>query len=214
MINIKIGIIYYIDDLILHNKVDYIEYIKVKSSNEIKLTNKPTLIIGWDLVKDKFKNINILNKKINKLYTWTFSFNEKKQDYIKELNKFITVDVLNIFNKYKYVVISPIFNTELHTINDYIKYFEDCKLNNIYVSKLLQLSILCDDTIYRINLRELKYFNIEYKLLLFYLKEKYENIIYDKDSTIENTYVNYFAGIDENIIKKYITLFNKVTIYN
>jgi hypothetical protein len=210
MINIKLGIVYYSDDLQLHNKLDYIDYVKISDFNEIKLTNKPTLIIGWKLAKEKFPKLNILNKSINSLYSWTFSFKEKNNDYIFDLNKFVTVDILNIFKYYNYNVLSPIFNIELRSIDKYIKFFENCELNSIFISKNLQLTVLCDNDIFRINLKELNYYNIDVKPLLEYLKNKYKNFVYDKDCKIEKEYIEYFKNLNENIITKYIPLFNKV----
>jgi hypothetical protein len=214
MINIKLGIIYYVDELTLHNKLDYIEYIKISNHDDIILTNKPTLIIGWNIVKEKFNNINILNKNINNLYYWTFSIKEKNKDYIFDINKFVTSDILNIFKFYEYRILSPVFNTELTTIDKYISFFEDCELNSIFVSKDLQLSVLCNNEIYRINLKELKYFNIESKELLKFLREKYKNFIYDRTGNVQKGYIEYFKGIDENIVTKYIPLFNKVIYKN
>lgn len=211
MINIKLGIIYYVDDLILHNKLDYIEYIKISNADDIKLTNRPTLIIGWSIAKQRFKNINILNKNINSLYFWTFSFNEKRNDYISDLSKYTKIDILNIFNFYNYIVLSPVFNIELKNINEYIKYFEGCELNSIYVSKNIQLTILCNSDIYRINLKELNFYNIDVKPLLEYLRDRYKNFIYDRTGNIEKTYLEYFKFIDENIVTKYIPLFIKAS---
>ena len=211
MTNIKLGIIYYVDDLILHNKLDYIEYIKISTADDIKLTNRPTLIIGWSIAKERFKNINILDKNINSLYFWTFSFNEKRNEYITDLSKFTKTDILNIFNFYKYIVLSPVFNPELNNINEYIKYFEGCELNSIYVSKNIQLTILCNSDIYRINLKELNFYNIDVKPLLEYLRDKYKNFIYDRSGNIEKLYLEYFKYIDENIVTKYIPLFIKAS---
>jgi hypothetical protein len=210
MINIKLGTIYYVDDLKLHNKLSYIEYIKISSVSEIKLSNKPILIIGWELAKEKYKTTNILNKNINNLYFWTFNFSEKKTDYIFDLNKFIKYDILNVFNSYKFINLSPIFNKDLNSIDNYISFFNDCELNSIYISKNLQLTILCNDELFRINLKELNYYNIDIKILLNYLKFKYKNFIYDKNGNIELEYTEYFKILDNNIIKKYIPLFNKV----
>lgn len=214
MINIKLGIIYYFDDIILHNKLDYIEYIQINSIDNLKFINKPTLVIGWYLIKNKLNNINILNKQINHLHSWTFSFNEKKNDYINDLDHFVKKEILKVFDFYKYEVLSPIFNTDLESIDDYIKYFTECDINNIYISKLMQLTILCNDIIYRINLNELKYYKINPKPLLLFLNDKYNNTIFDKTSRFELTYIKYFKDLDENIIKKYIPIFNKVIVYN
>lgn len=210
MINIKLGIIYYIDELPLHNKLDYIDYIKINNVEEINLTNKPTLIVGWNLAKEKFPKINILNKTINTLYYWTFSFSEKNNLYVNDINKFCNTDILNIFKFYNYNVLSPIFNNELTNIDNYIDFFKDCKLNNIFLSKNIQLTVLCNNEIFRINLKELNYFKIEVKPLLNYLKENYNTFIYDKNGKIEEEYKKYFKNLDDTIVSKYIPLFNKV----
>ena len=212
-INIKLGVIYYKDDLILHEKVNYIDYIKIEDCNDIKFTKRPTLIIGWNIVKNKFTSVNILNKKITDNIFWCFSFNEKKSDYIENINKFISEGVLNVFNTFKYKILSPVFNEDLKTELDYVNYFSDCNLTNIYVSPKQELSILCDDVIYKVNLRELNFFKIKPFFILDYLSNKYTSFTYDRNGKIEKLYIEYFKGIDEVFIKKYIPLYNKIILY-
>lgn len=212
-INIKLGVIYYKDDLILHEKVKYIDYIKIEDYTDIKFTKRPTLIIGWNIVKSKFMSVNILNKKISDNIFWCFSFNEKKSDYVENINKFITEDVLNVFNTFSYKVLSPIFNEDLKNEQDYIKYFDDCDLNNIYVSPKQELSVLCDDIIYKLNLRELNFYKIKPVFILDYLSKKYNNFLYDRTGNVEKMYIEYFKGIDIVFIKKFIPLYNKIILY-
>lgn len=211
-LNIKLGIIYYKDELILHDKVNYIEYIQINDYNEIKYTKRPVLIVGWNIVKNKYTSVNILNKKINDNLYWCFSFNEKKNDYIDNINKFIYSDVLNVFNSFEYIIISPVFNNKIKNENDIIEYFKDCKLNNIYVSANKELAILCNNTIYKINLKELKFFKYNINIIVDFLKENYKNFYYDRKGRIEKMYLDYFNGIDNNIIKKYIPLYNKIIL--
>jgi hypothetical protein len=211
--NIKLGVIYYKDDLILHEKVKYIDYIKIEDYTDIKFTKRPTLIIGWNIVKSKFMSVNILNKKISDNIFWCFSFNEKKSDYIENINKFVTEDVLNVFSTFKYKILSPIFNEDLKSEQDYINYFDDCDLNNIYVSPKQELSVLCDDIIYKLNLRELNFYKIKPFFILDYLSNKYINFYYDRTGNIEKNYLEYFKGIDDVFIKKYIPLYNKIILY-
>lgn len=212
-INIKLGVIYYKDDLILHEKVNYIEYIKIDDFNDIKLTKRPTLIIGWNIVKNRFTSVNILNKKITDNIFWCFSFNEKKNDYIDNINKFISTDILDVFNSFNHKILSPVFNKDLKTEHDYIQYFKDCDLNNIYISSKKELSILCNNIIYRINLRELKFFKIKTVKILEYLSNNYNNFYYDRNGNIEKMYIEYFKGIDIIYVKKYIPLYNKIILY-
>lgn len=49
----------------------------------------PTLIIGWDFVKNNFSGIKISKKKIRKNLFWTFSDNEEKNTTEKDIKKFI-----------------------------------------------------------------------------------------------------------------------------
>jgi hypothetical protein len=212
-INIKLGIIYYIDDLILHERVNYIEYIKIKDYSEIKETKRPTLIIGWNIVKNKYTSINILNKKINNNLFWCFSFNEKKSDYIDNINKFTKTDILEVFSSFEYIILSPILNNDLKTEQNYIDYFTECDLNNIYVSPKKELSVLCNNTIYKLNLSELDFYKIKPFFILEFLSTKYTNFYYDRNGNIEKMYLEYFKGIDEVFIKKYIPLYNKIILY-
>lgn len=213
MNDIILGIIYYENDLVLHNKVKYINYIKINNILEIKETKKPCLIIGWNLVKAKYKNINILNKTIKNNLYWSFSFKEKKTDYIKYLNEFITIKVCNIFNNYNYNILSPIINNNLKINNDFINYFIDKKIHSIYLSKNKELSILSDKNIFKINLNELKFYNINSFLFLDFLSKKCNKIIHDKNGFLENKLINYFSEIDPVTTKKYIILFNKHIFY-
>ena len=73
-------------------------------------TNIPTLIIGIDNASNTFKNFNILDKKIDcdgDIY-WTFTKEERRQDYMEDLEKFITICYNNLISKIKYYYIDPI----------------------------------------------------------------------------------------------------------
>lgn len=209
MCNKKIGVIYYKDELKLHNKIDYIEYNQVDSIENIKIKNKPTLIIGWDLLKTKYDNINILNKNINNLLFWTFSFKEKKTDYIHDLNKFIKINIVNIFKFYEYKILSPVFFSNLKNYKDYISLFNGINIDNIFIYKNGNISILSQRTIYRIDLKELKFFNIDIKEFINYLNKNYTNILFDRYGEIEKSNIEYFKYIDNNVISKYLILLTK-----
>jgi hypothetical protein len=212
-INIKLGIIYYKDELILHERVNYIEYIKISEYSDVKPTKRPVLVVGWNIVKNTYTSVNILNKKIKDNLFWCFSFNEKKSDYINNINKFINEDILNVFNSFKYKILSPVFDDNIRTEQDIINYFTDCDINNIYVSSKKELSVLCNDTIYKVNLRELDFYNIKPFFILDFLSKTYNNFYYDRNRNIEKKYLEYFKGIDEVFIKKYIPLYNKIILY-
>jgi len=78
------------------------------TNKETVLNNKniPTIIIGWEYVKKKFQNHNILDKQIDNNIYWNYSFLEEKNfflDKIKELvNLFIKQWLPSKFINYNY----------------------------------------------------------------------------------------------------------------
>lgn len=206
---IKIGYIYYSNESNIKDIENYIDYINFSNDLVIK-TDKPTLIIGWDLVKKIYPNVNILNKNISKNVYWTFSSTEKLSDHILDINNFKTNTVINYFFKYKNYSISPIFykNIDLNT------FFDKITPQSIFLSKDMILSASTEDKIFRFNLKEFNYFNYEIKTILVNLKNKYPTFFYDKNGSIENEIFEYFNKIDRNIIKKYISIINNNTDIN
>ena len=66
--------------------------IGIKSFRDLDLNEEfsiPTIIIGWDFVKNNFNNIKISQKKIRKNLYWTFSESEDDKIREKDLKKFI-----------------------------------------------------------------------------------------------------------------------------
>ena len=53
----------------------------------------PTLIIGWNNVKDKFPKQNIMDKQISKNLFWTYSKSESSKEFFKEAEDFFTDSV-------------------------------------------------------------------------------------------------------------------------
>lgn len=53
----------------------------------------PTLIIGWNTVKDKFPKQNIMDKQIDKNLFWTYSKSENSKDFFKEAEDFFSESV-------------------------------------------------------------------------------------------------------------------------
>ncbi len=53
----------------------------------------PTLVIGWNNVKDKFPKQNIMDKQISKNLFWTYSKSENSKDFFKEAEDFFSESV-------------------------------------------------------------------------------------------------------------------------
>lgn len=70
-------------------------------------TSLPTLIVGWENVKDIFgeENVSILHKNINENTFWTFDIQERKVDYELDIDEFESKCFNFIKNKINYIYI-------------------------------------------------------------------------------------------------------------
>src|SRR5574344_1559443 len=106
-----IGTILYDSDLAMHKKRKYFNYVKGRKLNLIEDLSLPTLIVGWDIIKENnLMDVSILEKTIikQKMY-WCFSFRENKQKHVNDLAEFTDLCVDFYFmNKYTHETIDPI----------------------------------------------------------------------------------------------------------
>ena len=110
--------------------------------------NLPTLIIGWNNIKEKYKGkLSILHKKINDNLYWTFSPQERKVDFEKDVIEFKKLCFDNIGKDIHYVYIDPI-HTQLKTIKKILKKIYSFSFTISYVSNNDMLYILGDNIIF------------------------------------------------------------------
>lgn len=79
--------------------------------------NVPILIIGWSVIKNRFTSQNILDKSINKYVEWTFSKNEKEEEYNTSIERFINNSVKNWLPK-DFILFDPLFQNK--TLADFV----------------------------------------------------------------------------------------------
>jgi hypothetical protein len=61
--------------------------------------NIPTLIVGWNYVKEKFPNQNISSSKIDDNLFWTYSITENKEKSQNDIKSFFEYSIKKFFNK-------------------------------------------------------------------------------------------------------------------
>lgn len=161
-------------------KVDFIEYFNYYKG----IPKRPTLIIGWEFTKSLFpslSSLSILNKKLSKLTSWTFSRTEKRNEFEKDIINFYT----NIFDNLK-------SHCEYHFLNIFqIKYNDLSKLLNIiksndkiyvYVFNNAFIYIYHNNEIYGINIDDVEYIGISKKKILnIFYSNKNNYIFYNID---------------------------------
>lgn len=168
----KIGNILYEKELVNNEKVEYINYYDLNETPSVTLENidnsLPTLIVGWNLLVNKFPDleVNILKHKIvdRKLY-WEFSFNENKSSHVNGIKSF-TENVPDFYFsvRYKYTNLDPIF----HNIRDNQELFDILpkEINGYYKFKDRMLYILSNSKIYGLDLEMYNFFKFNVQGML------------------------------------------------
>jgi hypothetical protein len=195
---IKIANIIYCNDLVNHTKQDYINYYQNIDNISIVDFKLPTLIVGWQCLKNinkdqnLFNNISILDKLIikNKLY-WEFSFEENKSNHIDGVESFIfNVPYYYFDSNIEYVLIDPVFN-QIKDFNTLISYLPK-NMEKIYNFKNEMIFILSNNKVYGIDLKMFEFFKFDVVKLLEIIKQTTNNIIDDIDGKKYEYYYQYF----------------------
>lgn len=194
----KIGNIIHNEELVNHKKVDYINY--HNKLNDIDY-NLPTLIVGWNNVKENNINTSILNKTIKDGYLyWEYEFNENKQEHVDGVYLFSKLVPYRYFNNnYNYEFIDPIFN-KIKNIDD-LNSKMPCFYEKIYYNSNM-LYCLFENKIYGIDLNIMDFFNMKKKEILLFFSKKTTTFVNDETSKIFMKYFKFFNGFEYT--KKYL----------
>lgn len=215
----KIANIVHKDDLVNHNKVDYIEYYGWSPNIwNIKNPELPTLYVGWNFINtvaipnaknDKLKEINILKHQIvkNKLY-WEFSFDENKSAHITGVESFVKHAPDFYFTpNYKYTNLDPIF----HQLKDNQDLF-DVLPKNVAKSYWLYDRMLYilggdgiyTDEIYGLDLDMYRFFKFDVDEIKRKLFEMSFNFVHDPQGTYFQKYSKIFTEFP--LLKRYLVV--------
>ena len=152
----------------------------------------PTLIIGWDFSKRIFSDtkLSILDKKINKNISWTFTKKEKRIDYEKDLESFIKYCLNSINNRINYQYIN-ILTADYKIIKNLIKKVTSTEISYIYVCKNAFIYIYSNGNVIGIDFNSIDYLYID--------RKKIYKILYGRGNKIffNNSFLP--SGINENI---------------
>ena len=204
----------YLANIVTRNKIEISSFFNVTnciSDIDIEL---PTLIIGWNLVKELFPEQNILVSQINNNIYWTFSKREKRYQYEKDLETFIEKVRNEIDNRVNYRFFNYL------TANDekqksFINYVNKGNCSIYYNSRFLYVYNANDQLTIGISLNYLKYNGITISNFIKTLNTNNNNFIIDnlkyidenslsfiKDNTKSIAFLNYLKITD--IYKKII----------
>ena len=206
----KIANIIYENELINHDKCNYINYYNEALSYDDVDRRLPTLYVGWNFMKrcnvnnSIIQNADILKKKIisNELY-FEFSFDELKSSHVKGINEF-TIKVPDIYfgSKYKYINLDPIF-FQLNNIQNVMDVLPQ-EIDTYYQYKNEMMYLLKNDKITGLNLEIYRFFQFDIETLLYKISERTNTTIYDSNGDEYQLFYRKFPNF--NNLKRYLVV--------
>lgn len=182
----------YIGNIITSSKIED-ENFKVCRKLETIDDSLPTLIVGWEKTKEIYGDkVSILHKKIDDKTQWTFSTKERKVDYDKDIESFMSNCYSNIGKGVNYIYVDVIHDSK-KKIKKIIRKIYSLKNPKVYNHLNRMIYIYGDNIVFGVDTEMLSYIGIDYKKVL------------DKLSKISNC-----LFIDEKIFNIYKSIINKI----
>lgn len=173
-----------IANIISDAKLDLLEeFNQVNSINDV-IPGIPTLIIGWDKIKKKYPDYDVINRKISDNLYWTFKKIEKRDLHEEDLFFFVKNTYLNLIKDIQYIFVDPIHFTKKNILKIIKKLLNDNNLISFKHEKMIY--IYCDKYIFGIDLNLLKFIG--------YDPDKIENKINKKSKVFlsnNNIFIEY-----------------------
>jgi hypothetical protein len=128
------------------------------------ISDIPTLIIGWGLIKTIYGDDkpSILEKQIDDLTYWEFSKREKRIDYENGLPEFIKVCFEHVENKLNYEFID-VLTIKYSFLKKLLKILNNEHKNYIYVKNNSFAYILNEHTVYGVDFNAIDFLNLNRK---------------------------------------------------
>lgn len=198
----------YIANIVTKSKTDFGVYFNVTSDFSTIDITIPTLIVGWEEVKQLFPTQNILDTKISNTISWTFSKREKRYQYEKDVTNFISGIIKQLNENIKYRFFNFILASQ-DKRNSFITYVQSGGCSIYYNSRFLYVYNIKDSYTIGISLADLEYIGINTEEFISSLTIGNNNIVCDnlkcvdsnsynliKDNTKIIPYLNYLRNSD------------------
>ena len=158
----------------------------------------PTLIIGWEIVKEINPNADFYNRRLSNNIKWTFTLTEKRNLYEEDLYYFIEECHNNLISKvtYKYIDFILTNDDDLAYILKNIKNSE----KNIALKNDDMIYIYSSNYLFGIDLNIIDFVGRNRDKLINYLKS-FINVFLE-DSKILIEYKGYMSALNNQV--KYI----------
>lgn len=158
----------------------------------------PTLIIGWDLVKQINPNADYLDRRLSDNIKWTFTLTEKRNLYEEDLYYFIEECHNNLISKVTYKYIDFILTND-DDLADIFKNIKNSK-KNIAFKYDNMVYIYSSNNLFGIDLNIIDFVGRNSDKLIDYLKTFINVFLVDSNILIE--YKGYMDALNNQV--KYI----------
>lgn len=162
-------------------------FVKVlEKFDDVEDKDKPVLIVGYYHAKEIFGDkCNILEKKIigEKNIYWTFGINERRDEYLVDIQKFNEFVINNLLNKINYYYINIIL-IKYNKLKNLINIINNNYNKYIYIYNNM-IYIYYENYIIGISINIIKYFNINIKKIFKILYKNKNNIIETNDNFLD-----------------------------
>lgn len=178
----------YIGNIVTSSKIEDTNFKVCRKVETIK-GGLPTLIVGWDKVKEIYGDkVSILHKQIDSTTSWTFNPKERKVDYQKDLTKFIFNCYEEIGNDLTYIYVDFIHDSrkKIHKILRKIY-----SLNNptIYIHEDRMVYIYEEGLIFGVDLEIVDYLGINKEKVKTKLRNLSSCLLEDMEIFINYKYI-------------------------
>jgi hypothetical protein len=195
----------YIANIVTNSNITVDKYFNISNSLDNIIQDLPTLIIGWDIVKTINPDVDFIDKKLSYNIFWTFKKSERRDIYQEDLYNFITYCYKNLIKDIDYSFIDLITLTDSE-IKESFNNIKKCKKSATYQYNDM-IYVYCDNTIYGIDLKLVKYLDYDVKKTIEKIKKnsfvflsgdqiliEYKDIIESLDNEVK--YVPYLYTIE------------------
>lgn len=136
----------------------------------------PTLIVGWDMVKSIYPNVNILKKQIDDMTYWTFDRMDMGAQYEDDLKLFYRFCIDNVFKSIPFYHISP-FTITYTNAKKTLEVFRSPLKKYIYVHKEKYVYCYMKSVFFGISLEDTLTMNLNKQRILEILIKNPNHII-------------------------------------
>jgi hypothetical protein len=199
----------YIGNIVTKSKLEVSSFFNVTPDFHGIDTSIPTLIVGWNEVKELFPNQDILNQKISDNIHWTFSKREKRYKYEQDIVDFTTKVVNDLNDKVKYCFFNYALSSE-EKRKRFVNYVKAGNCSIYYNTRFLYVFNGNDFKIIGLSLVDLTYIGVNIEDFISSLAVK-GNIICDNLKCID--YASYNLIKDNTKIIAYLNYLRNNDIY-